>query len=61
VLEVPCYKPQDRGFETPINDLFSIYLILLAALDPEVYSVPNRNGYKKQKNNVSGEKSAADA
>jgi hypothetical protein len=38
---------------------FSIYLILLAALGPEVYSVSNRNEYQKQKNNVSGEQSAA--
>jgi hypothetical protein len=35
--------------------MFSIYLILLAALGPGVYSDPNRNEYQKQKNNVSGE------
>jgi hypothetical protein len=34
---------------------FSIYLFLLAALDPEVYSASNRKEYQKQKNNVSGE------
>jgi hypothetical protein len=32
-----------------VNDLFLIYLILLATLSP------NRNEYQKQKNNVSGE------
>jgi hypothetical protein len=34
---------------------FSIYLILSAALGPDVYSASNRNEYKKQKNNVCGE------
>jgi hypothetical protein len=34
---------------------FSIYLILLAALGPGVYSSSNRNEYQKLKNNVSGE------
>jgi hypothetical protein len=38
-----------------MNAFFSIYLILLAALGPEVYSASNRNEYQKQKNNVSGE------
>jgi hypothetical protein len=33
---------------------FSVYLILLAALDPGVHSASNRNEYQKQKN-VSGE------
>jgi hypothetical protein len=33
---------------------FSIYLILPAALGPEVYSVSDRNENQKQKNNVSG-------
>jgi hypothetical protein len=34
---------------------FSIYLILPAALVPEVHSAPNKNEYQKQKNsNVSG-------
>jgi hypothetical protein len=41
--------------------MFSIYLILPAAQGPGVYSAPNRNDYPKQKNNVSGEKSAAGA
>jgi hypothetical protein len=34
---------------------FSIYLILLAALGPGVYSASNRYEYQKQKNNISGE------
>jgi hypothetical protein len=35
----------------------SIYLILPATLAPGVYLASNRNEYKKQKNNVSEEKS----
>jgi hypothetical protein len=35
--------------------IFSIYLILLAALGPRVYSASNIDAYQKQKNNVSGE------
>jgi hypothetical protein len=38
-----------------VNGFFPIYLILLAALGPGVYSASNRNEYQKQKNNVSGE------
>jgi hypothetical protein len=38
-----------------MNEFFSIYLILLAILGPEVYSASNKNKYQKQKNNVSGE------
>jgi hypothetical protein len=38
-----------------VNEFFSIYLILQAALDPLVYSATNRNEYQKQKKNVSGE------
>jgi hypothetical protein len=34
---------------------FLIYPILLASLDPWVYSASSRNEYQKQKNNVSGE------
>jgi hypothetical protein len=40
---------------------FSIYLILPATLGPRVHSASNRNEYQKQKNNVSGEQSAAGA
>jgi hypothetical protein len=39
----------------------SIYLILSAVLGPEVRTVFNRNEYQKQKNNISGEYSAAGA
>jgi hypothetical protein len=36
--------------------IFLIYVILPAAVDPEVYSAANRNEYQKHKNyNVSGE------
>jgi hypothetical protein len=38
-----------------VNDFFSIYLILPAALGTGVHSASNRNEYQKQKNNVSGE------
>jgi hypothetical protein len=38
-----------------VNEFFSIYLILLAALGPVVYSATNRYEYQKQKNNVSGD------
>jgi hypothetical protein len=44
-----------------VNEFFSIYLILPATLGPGVYSACNRNEYKKQKNNVLGELSAAGA
>jgi hypothetical protein len=37
-----------------MNEFFSVYLILLAALGTGVYSASNRNKYQKQKN-VSGE------
>jgi hypothetical protein len=33
--------------------MFSIYLILSAALDPGLYSASNRNEFQKQANNVS--------
>jgi hypothetical protein len=56
VVKVQCYKPEGRGFETRWGDwFFSVYLILPAALGPEVYSASNRNEYQKHKNNVSGE------
>jgi hypothetical protein len=56
VVKALCYKPEGRGFETPGGERFlSIYLILLAALGPGVYSASNRNEYQKHKNNVSGE------
>jgi hypothetical protein len=51
MVEALCYKPEGGRFETRC--------ILPAALGPGVYSASNRNEYQKQKNNVSGEKSAA--
>jgi hypothetical protein len=38
-----------------VNEFFSMYLILQAALDPGVYSASNINEYQKQGNNVSEE------
>jgi hypothetical protein len=39
VVKALCYKPEGRGFETLWDELiFSIYLILPAALGPGVYS-----------------------
>jgi hypothetical protein len=47
------YKPEGRGFETRWGELiFSIYLILPAALSPGIDSASNKNEYQKQKNNV---------
>jgi hypothetical protein len=37
-----------------VNDFFSIYLMLSAALGSGFYSASNINEYQKQKNNVSG-------
>jgi hypothetical protein len=62
VVKALRYKPEDRGFETRWRELiFSIYLILPAALGRGVYSASNRNEYQKPKNSVSGELSVADA
>jgi hypothetical protein len=59
VVKALCYKPDGRRFETRCRELiFTIYVILLATLGPEDYSVPNRNYYQKQKNKVLGEYSA---
>jgi hypothetical protein len=56
VVEAICYKLEGRGFETKWGKLiFSIYLILPAALGPGVYSAYDRDEYQKQKNNVSEE------
>jgi hypothetical protein len=55
VVKALCYKSEGRWFgPDEVNDFFSIYLILPAALGPEVNSASNRNKYQKQKN-VSGE------
>jgi hypothetical protein len=54
VVTALCCTPEGRGFE--VNAFFfSIHLILPVALGPGVHSTSNRNGYQKQKNNVSGE------
>jgi hypothetical protein len=56
VVKELYYKPEGHGFETRWGKLiFSIYLILPAALGTAIYSAYNRNEYQKQKNNVSGE------
>jgi hypothetical protein len=51
-----------KGGESRVRDpvklmqfFFTMYLILRAALAVRVYSASNRNEYRKQKNNVSGE------
>jgi hypothetical protein len=56
------YATSRKTTDSRIDDvikLFSIYLIIPAALDSGVYSASNRNEYQKRKNNISGEKSAA--
>jgi hypothetical protein len=56
VVKAQYYKPESRGFGTGgCEKIFSIYLILSAALCLEVFSASNRNEYQKQKNNISGE------
>jgi hypothetical protein len=50
VVKTLCYKPKRRGFETRWGVwIFSIYLILPAAIGPVVYSASNRNAHQKQK------------
>jgi hypothetical protein len=44
-----------------VHELFSIYLILPAALGPVVHSASNRNEYQKQENNISEEQRGAGA
>jgi hypothetical protein len=52
----PCYKAEGHEFLTQRDGLIlPIYLILLDALGPGVYSASNRNKYQEQKSNVSGE------
>jgi hypothetical protein len=56
VVKALCYKSEGRGFDFQWDErIFSICLILPAALGPGVHSASNRNEYEKQKNNVSGE------
>jgi hypothetical protein len=55
VVKALCYKLEGHGFQTRWGESsFSIYLILLAALDPGLHSASNRNEYQKQKHIVSG-------
>jgi hypothetical protein len=58
VVKALCYKLEGRGLETRCGEcIFSVYLILPAALGPGVYSASNINEYQKRKNNnVSGGK-----
>jgi hypothetical protein len=52
-VKAPCYQLEGRGFQTRWGEcIFSICLILPAALGPGIYSTSNRNEYQKQKNNV---------
>jgi hypothetical protein len=56
VVKALCYKLEGREFDTRWGELiFSIYLIVQAALGPGAYSASNRNEYQKQDNNASGE------
>jgi hypothetical protein len=62
VVKALYYKPDDRGSRPDEgNVIFSVYLILPAALEPGVCSASNRNEYQKQKNNISWEYRAAGA
>jgi hypothetical protein len=52
VVEALSYKTEGREFETRLGEyIFSIYLILPAAIGLVVYSASNRNEYQGQKNN----------
>jgi hypothetical protein len=56
VVKAVCYNLEGSGIETRLGELcLSIYVIILAALGPEVYSASNRNEYQMHKNNVSAE------
>jgi hypothetical protein len=56
VVKAQSFKLEGREFETRYGEcIFSIYLIVPAALGPGVYSALNRNEHQQQKNNVSGE------
>jgi hypothetical protein len=49
LFEIVCYKPGGRGFEIRWGHLISsIYLTLIAALGPGLYSTSDRNEYHKQ-------------
>jgi hypothetical protein len=56
VVKALCHKLEGRRFKTWWGErIFSVYLILLAALGSGVHSASNRSEYQKQKNYVSGE------
>jgi hypothetical protein len=50
------YNPEVRGFEIRCCEIFSVYLILPAALGPGIYSASNRNEYQKHKIRFLGSK-----
>jgi hypothetical protein len=52
LVKALCYKPEGRGFEIRRGECISflIYLIVLAALGPGVYSASIRNEFQKQRN-----------
>jgi hypothetical protein len=55
-----CHKPENRGFETLWREwIFTIYLILPAAIGRGVYSTSDRNEYQNRENNVSGKQITA--
>jgi hypothetical protein len=55
VVKALGYKPEGGQVRDPIRRNFKMYLIIPAALGPGVYSVYNRNEYRKHKRNVSWE------
>jgi hypothetical protein len=56
VVKALSYKPEGHGFETQLWELiFSIYLIIPAALGSLAHSASNRNGYQRHTYYVSGE------
>jgi hypothetical protein len=54
VVDALCYKPEGRGFVSRWSHwiIFSIYLILPAALGLGVYLASNRSEYQKQKKKI---------
>jgi hypothetical protein len=53
VVKALCYEMEGRGFETrQCEQIFSVHVILPAALGPGVYSASNRNKYQKHKYSV---------
>jgi hypothetical protein len=50
VVKALSYEPEGHGSETQWGEwISSIYLILLAALGPGIYSASNRNEYRSRK------------